>query len=980
MLREKTLGPRHLEVARCLALLGELSWEEGKYTRAESLVQRELEIQEAARGPNHPAVASSLYSLARVYREQGAYEQAESLLRRSLRIRETAFGAHHLDVAASMHALAVLYLDQGAYRRAEPLVQRALRIREDILGPSHPSVANSLNSLAALYSQQGAYERAEPLVQRALRILNATPDASHRDVATVLNHLATLYMYQGAYERALPLYQRVLKMGENLLRPNHPDIAWRLNNLARLYAHQGDFEQAEPLYRRALRIRENALGPKHPDVAQSLNNLAEIYFALEAYERVEPLLQRALKIQEAALGPSHPVVAASLSSLSFLYFRQGMYKWAAALSEQALQILEAAKGARHPDIASLLTLLARLRLAKQRLGDAVPLLARALALSEGRLRKEALTFSESRLASFLDLLRQDEERLYALLRAYADAPEVRHLALTATLLRKGRSLEELARLSRTAARSLNAKDQVAFEQLRALRTQFAELSLQGPGKLPLADYQTRLESLETEGDKLEDELALHSAPLRGLKDLPSPKDIVEQVAQALPKNGALVEIVAYEDWPLVPQPGILESQLPHEPRYLALVLLPAGDIRTADLGPAAPIDQAVARLRAALASRDTEYLTAAQELHRLAFAPLVSLLGPQRRVFVSPDGQLGLVPLGTLHDGDRFVADTYDLSYLTSGKDLLRRLNPAPASRGVVVFADPDFSATLPPPNKTPLDQAQALGHSYGLERFFSSPRAGLAGLGWIPLPGTRKEAEAIQKLVPGAQLFLGAAATKSALLNLPTPGILHVATHGFFLDDVKNPSDTAGTAGTRTLSSVGEIAAQEPRQVPHDPLLRSGLVLAGAAPPTPSTRVTETRAAPAATANAVPRPRQQDALVTALEMAGMNLWGTELVVLSACETGRGEVKVGQGVYGLRRALVVAGAETVVTSLWKVDDETTRALMEGYYRGLLSGLGRSEALDQAMKAMRAEHPHPYYWAPFIVVGNDAPLRGLGLRH
>jgi CHAT domain-containing protein len=119
--------------------------------------------------------------------------------------------------------------------------------------------------------------------------------------------------------------------------------------------------------------------------------------------------------------------------------------------------------------------------------------------------------------------------------------------------------------------------------------------------------------------------------------------------------------------------------------------------------------------------------------------------------------------------------------------------------------------------------------------------------------------------------------------------------------------------------------------------------------------------------------------MVTALEMAGMNLWGTELVVLSACETGRGEVKVGQGVYGLRRSLVVAGAETVVTSLWRVDDETTRALMETYYRGLLSGLGRSKALDLAMKDMRAKRPHPYYWAPFIVVGRDTPLRGLGRR-
>jgi CHAT domain-containing protein len=116
---------------------------------------------------------------------------------------------------------------------------------------------------------------------------------------------------------------------------------------------------------------------------------------------------------------------------------------------------------------------------------------------------------------------------------------------------------------------------------------------------------------------------------------------------------------------------------------------------------------------------------------------------------------------------------------------------------------------------------------------------------------------------------------------------------------------------------------------------------------------------------------------VTALELAGLNLWGTQLVVLSACDTGRGDVKRGQGVYGLRRAFVVAGAETVVMSLWKVDDETTRKLMEAYYTHLLAGQGRATALSEAMRWLRATKPHPHYWAPFIVLGRDAPLRELG---
>jgi CHAT domain-containing protein len=259
-----------------------------------------------------------------------------------------------------------------------------------------------------------------------------------------------------------------------------------------------------------------------------------------------------------------------------------------------------------------------------------------------------------------------------------------------------------------------------------------------------------------------------------------------------------------------------------------------------------------------------------------------------------------------------------------------------------VVLADPDYEASS-------LDGGAMLGaaeRSYSLERFFAEERAGLSGRRWAPLAGTRQEAEAIQRLLPQAQLLLGADASKERLLRLPTPGILHIATHGFFLEDA------TAAAGDRGLAVVGPVGESAQRM--KDPLLRSGLVLSGA------------------TASGDPG----NSLVTAMELAGLDLWGTQLVVLSACDTGRGELKHGQGVYGLRRALVVAGAETLVVSLWKVNDETTRALMEGYYRNLLAGQGRAEALKGAMLSLRARYPHPHFWAPFIAIGRDTPLRRL----
>ncbi|QRO02610.1 CHAT domain-containing protein [Archangium violaceum] len=997
-IREAALGENHRDVAMTINNLANLYSAQGLYARAEPLYQRTLAIYEAVLGTQHPLVARSLSNLAILYAQQGLHGQAEPLLERALAILEAALGKDHPDVAQVLNNLAGLYHDQGSYERAAPLHERALAIREVALGKVHPLVSMSLINLANVYLAQGLYERAERLYERAIAINEATFGKSSPHVATALGNLSTAYITRGAYDRAEPLLQRALAIREAALGKNHPDVAHSLNGLANIYRFQGFYDRAEPLYERALSIWEVALGKNHSLVATVLGNLAQLHKVRGQYERARSLNERALAIREAALGKNHPEVAESLDSLANLYVNQGLYARARPLFERALAIQEAAfgknhdrsarvlnnlagcyesqgayeragplfqkalaileetVGANHPNVGRALGSLAQIRLAQHRLTEALPLFSRSFAISEGRLRQEALSFSESRLTSFLALLRAEEERLYALLRAHPDDAAVRRLALGAALLLKGRSVEETADTSRTIYRSLGTEDRDGFERLRGLRARIAKLSLDGPGSLAPADYQRRLKELTEQGDALEADLARRSAPLRVLRALPAPDEIVERVAAALPEDGVLVELLAYTDYPLnrKRKPGTPERETPGEPRYLALVLFPDGRTRALDLGPAAPIDAAASRLRDALAIRDASFQTHAQALHDQVFRPLLPLLGETRRLFLSPDGQLGLVPFAALHDGQRFLVDAFDITYLTSGRDLLPRPQDTAASHSVVVLADPDFSAAPLAPTSSEAPASELAERSASLERFFSARSAELAEGSWTPLPGTRQEAEAIQRLIPQAQLFLGPEATKERLLHLATPGVLHVATHGFFLDDAPVPE------GSRAVGHFGALG-DPARALAPDPLLRSGLVLAGARAPAPEGSA---------------KTPSEGALVTALELAGLNLWGTELVVLSACDTGRGDVKPGQGVYGLRRAFVVAGAETVVMSLWKVKDDTTRQLMEGYYRNLLAGQGRAVALREAMRALRQTQPHPHDWAPFIVLGRDAPLRSL----
>lgn len=226
------------------------------------------------------------------------------------------------------------------------------------------------------------------------------------------------------------------------------------------------------------------------------------------------------------------------------------------------------------------------------------------------------------------------------------------------------------------------------------------------------------------------------------------------------------------------------------------------------------------------------------------------------------------------------------------------------------------------------------------------------------PLPGTQQEVEAIAPLLPNNAIILTeATATENALKQVQAPSILHIATHGFFLEDVEfmpTPDATRGDRATILIESIAPVANPTRPVSNENPLLRSGLALAGFNARTSA---------------------GEDGVLTALEATGLNLRGTRLVVLSACETGVGQVANGEGVYGLRRAWVMAGAESQLMSLWKVDDLGTAELMQRYYQRLQNGEGRSEALRQVQLEFIANptYQHPYYWASFMFSGQWSPM-------
>jgi CHAT domain-containing protein len=454
-----------------------------------------------------------------------------------------------------------------------------------------------------------------------------------------------------------------------------------------------------------------------------------------------------------------------------------------------------------------------------------------------------------------------------------------------------------------------------------------------PSTDTLEAQQAYRSTLEKEIEQLEQRLAENSSPFRQETQAVT----VNQVQSALPVDGALVEFVSYRRFD---RKMLAATDRFAERRYVAFVLRRSGKPVWIELGDAAAIDASVNQLRSALKnSRSVDVRDLARALDQQVMQPIRRMSGAVRQIILSPDGGLNLLPFGVLVDEqNKYLIENYSITYLTSGRDLLSTpSNGYQKQNRPVVVANPLFDNT---PTGGHASTARATSRSIDFTKFR-----------YPPLPATALEAKEIATVLNGAEVLTEADATESAIKKVTQPIVLHLATHGFFLSDQKEPG-ADGRSLVRDRKSVEGL---------ENPLLRSGLILAG---------VTQ-RSSGAG----------EDGVLSALEAAGLNLRGTELVVLSACETGIGEIKVGDGVLGLRRALVLAGARSQVTSLWQVDDEATRDLMVDFYTRLKQGEGKGEALRNAqLNMMRsAARAHPYFWASFIEIGDWRPLNRSALR-
>ena len=934
---ERALGQREAASARLAALalapaFGEgalaaelkeaqarLAFDAGADQEALRAAQESLRLREALLSEDHPLLLETKNLLAAITLRLGDRRAAEGAWREVLAGFERRYGEESLATLTVMSNLGMLLEQVGLFDEAEPLLRDALAAARTVLGPTHPQTLTIMNNLALLLESQGTFDQAEALYLEPLETLRAQGPGDRPEALAMENNLAYLYLLQGAGAEAERRFAELFDRFSETLGASHPDTLRALNNRGRAEALLGDLGAARQSLLSALAGREARYGPLHRDVIRSLIDLGALEQQEGALEAAEARLRDALGRAEQGLGEAHPYTFDALNALAAVLRQQGKREAAFDLQRTGFERRTA-------------------------------FFQRVLPVTGENAREGYLRLHRPELDAFL-----------ALIPDHPDEAEAGRALLEVSLARKGLLLAIASDIAQIAALGLNPELSALTEALAKARETLAQLTLGGPGEGDPIEHLSKLRAQEVRIEDLQ--RSLGRASLRYQQTIEAPS--VDELAAQLPEEGAgLVDFLAYRD-----DAGAR--------RLLAAVLQrsPEGAVSVfpVTFGPLEKIEEGIRYYRELIQDEgvgDEELLEEGMFLYEEVWAPVAAYLDPEQPVYLVPDGLLNILPFDALVDEEeRYLLDTLDLRILSSARDLLpHRLPVAEAPSLVIAGPDYDTDAVADPeqlaqarsraagrPGKTARQGEEAALPTSRAAVVLESLRAasdGLRGLSFSPLPGARLEGELIVRRLgeqPNAapEILTALDAQEAVLAQLTAPpAILHLATHGFFLapeEKLRNRLMKAQRSAEMVIPPPGD-----------NPLLRAGLAFAGINENAPFFGQLDTR---------------NDGVLTAMEVLDLDLTGTQLAVLSACETGLGEIHEGEGVYGLRRAFQEAGVREVVTSLWEVSDAGTQALMTAMYARLADGMAPREALREAQRELAASPRwgYPYVWAAFMMV-------------
>ncbi|MEQ1746992.1 MAG: CHAT domain-containing tetratricopeptide repeat protein [Saprospiraceae bacterium] len=941
----------------------------GRKQEAEPYYLRSIAIWKALGDIEYTSAQNNLGIL---YIALQRYEHAIGILKESASARKKA---NHPDYSRALYNLGDAYRLAGRYEAAERCFSETANIRGIKPGKKSRDYANALNGLAVSLFLSGRYEEAEPVYQEALPILKSNFGDKATEYLGSLGNLAQLYAGMGRYALAEQAMLDIIA----ILGEEAPEYANNALNLAGVYLRTKRYAESEAFMIKARDSREKHLGRMHTDYAQSLDNLAALYAITHRYAEAEGLYQEALVIREAVIGKNHPDYAANLNNLGLLYFDTERFAEAEPLFLAAQTIWEKTLQPESPGTLRLLFNLAQLYMAWGKLDKAAPKFLAANAGHRNLVAANARTTSENEMFTYLGQYEGFFNTLYSFAEIHP-TPEFTSTTYDNALLLKDFLLEKNRRLMQ-AVQEADTATQDTFEKWQACQRNLSKVYALGK----------RDPQLEQEAEGHEKTLARSLAAFTEVDRTPR----WQQVRNVLQPAEAAIEFVKYAYFDR-PSDTIMHT------RYAALLLLPGTEApqfillcEERQIEALLPMGTAIEELSKSETRADlieklySPFATGGKpSLHALLWAPIEKALAGHdtKTVYFAPTGILNRLNLGALwwNKSAQTLADRYRLVQLGSTREIIapNRTAKRPKPVSALIYGgiqyDMDSTAIARANREMAATAQDTTGGLFRFSPHNNTPTdqpATNRGDHFRPLPASGQEArhlyDLLRQLGISSTLRTGYSATEESFKQIGTkdlsPNLLHIATHGFFFPDGNSAGERVSServSGERVSServsggrvNGGRVSGEPVFEISEHPMIRSGLLFAGAN---------------YAWKNKRPMSGMEDGILTAHEVSQMNLSNTDLVVLSACETGLGDIKGYEGVYGLQRAFRIAGAKNILMSLWQVSDTATALLLDRFYvNWLRNDMSVREALEEAQGWMRKQDKYSnlYFWAGFVLVG------------
>jgi CHAT domain-containing protein/Tfp pilus assembly protein PilF len=911
---KKRLGPTDSETGNAENLLAAAYYFTGECGKAIPLFIELIKIEKKAMGKKSENVATLLSSLGSSYYQIGDFTNAMANLNKSAETWQAQPDQNNPGFAATLNKLSLLYMDMANYSKAARVLKQASNIWKELGTTKDVTMAETLSNLGMLYYRLGDFDKSDQSLRQALDMTQSIFPPGHPAIAAIFEDFGVLKTEMGDYANAGGWIQQALDIWTAAIGAESPQVATSRVALGHLSVCQRDYNKAEHLFTEALRFYRSNLGAENPATVRTVNELGSLYFEMGDFQKAKTQMQQVLEIRERQLGPKHPDTGVSLNNVADVDAHLGDFEEAERLYQKAVDIWRDPTLEEHPIAAVIFNNVAALKFDLGKMHEA---------------QIFATLASKAYFVNFANVLAfgSEQQRLayenkpypYSLLPDLKDNDEV---IASAVLKSKGIVLDSVIEDRLVAEAGGHDENRDMVQRLIDDRRKLGDLLLQTT-KAVSPDTAKSIADIKQDADQIESGLARHVSGIGGVRR--SMTTSIEQVQKAIPQKGVLIEYLEY---------GHYLGKGRWAQRYGAVVLRRSGSPRWIPCCEASELDSCVSDYKRLVRDPSTEDRLAdnLQHLYKLLLHPLeLSLRHGVRTLLISPDGQINFISFATLLSSrSKFLAEDYCVQYVASGRDLLRKLAPR-QSRSVVIFANPDFYWAS---EQSVPDQQKRF--TVATEAVLGNERGSLSGVSTFPLTGTRVEARELKSSFALWQLkatsYENENATKKQLSETRSPYILHLATHGFFM--------TRGNQERHEVKqSPEEYAAFLHSEYFENPMHRSGLVLAGAANTLTAWK------------NGVGSDFiANDGIVTAEDVAALDLSGTWVVTLSACDTGSGDVKAGEGVIGLRRGFAQGGTQNLLMTLWGIPDEqSTVEFMKDFYESAHRIGSAPLALDEVQR-------------------------------